>query len=156
MSRRDYLDPEDAHQNVAHRVIITKTKDDGDQQKLSYKGLHGEEHTDVVRVQHFGLSTHVPVDSEAVVLALGDRDMPVVLGAESPKHRPTDLPEGATMLYDQNGSKVYLDAGGGVNVECSGTLTLKAGTIKIIGNIEHEGDNTQSGVHTDSIGTHAA
>lgn len=162
MSHNGYVDAEDGNQNSAHRVILSSTKDSGDQQLLSYKGLHGEEHTDVVRLQYFGLSTHAPAGSQGVVVAMGDRDMPVVVGVESPKHRPTNLPEGGSRLYDSNGSYVDLDAAGNITAVSAASITIKTPKLKIeadieiIGNITQTGNFTQSGVHVDDNGPHTA
>lgn len=170
MPQHDYLDVEDAHQNVSHRVIWDKTKDDGDQQLISYKGLAGEQHTEVLRVMPHGLSSHSPAGSEGVVIGMASRDMPVVVGGESPKHRPRDLPEGATRLYDSADGFVYLDAGGnlhakvtkGATIEAGEAVTVKAATVTIEGdvvikgNITHTGNMTTSGIHTDSSGPHTA
>jgi len=158
------------HQNVGHRAILRKVKDDGDQQLVDYGGLEGEEHTEVVRVQGFGLSTNPPPESEGVVFGLGTRDMPMVHGLESPKHRPRDLPSGATKLYDSSNGFVYLDAGGnlhakvdkGATIEAGQAVTIKAPSltidcpnVTINGDIAHNGSMTTSGIHTDSLGDHA-
>lgn len=162
MSRQGYVDPEEGNQNAAHRVIIGKTYDDGDQQLVDYKGLAGEEHTKVVRVMPHGLVSHAPEGSEGIVLALGDRDMPMLMGVESPKHRPKNVPAGGTMLYDTDGTKVYLTADGKLLIESSGEVTIKSGKLKIeadieiTGNITHKGNYTQDGVHIDSNGPHTA
>ena len=118
-------------QSRASRVTLTGTDDSGDQQLLNYKGVSGEEHSGVMRIQYFGWSSHAPAGSEAVVLALGNRDMLVAIGAESPSHKPTGLPEGGTRLYDASGSYVDMDNAGNITVNCSGTLKIKAATVII-------------------------
>jgi phage baseplate assembly protein V len=163
------MDVEDRHANAAHRVFMSKVDDSGDQQLIDYRGLYGEEHTKVLRVMPHGLSSHPPADSEAVMLGLGTRDMPVVVGGESPKHRPRDLPAGATRLYDTEGSFVYLDAGGNLHAKVNKSATIEAGetvvvksatsvtvtsakivldgAVEIKGDITHTGNLTSSGVH---------
>jgi phage gp45-like len=143
----EHQEVEALHQNVGHRVILSKTHDDGDQQLVDYKGLADEVHTKALRVMPHGLASHAPADSEGVVSGLGTRDMPVVFGLESPKHRPRKLPVGATKLYDTADGFVYLDAGGNLHakvntkafVEAGDTAHVKAPTIKLEGNVQITG-----------------
>jgi phage baseplate assembly protein V len=175
----DYLneqDVDDLQLNTAHRVIINKVDDKGDQQLVDYKGLAGEEHTEVLRIQPFGLSTNPPPGSEGLVVGLASRDMPVVLGAEHPDHRPKDLKPGATRIYDKSGAHVDLDSEGkitvkngkatvtidkegnlsaeGVSFKFKGPFTIE-GEMTFKGNINHTGDMVTSGTHTDGVGKHA-
>jgi phage baseplate assembly protein V len=165
----EYQDVEDLHQNVSHRVTLGKTDDSGDQQLIDYKGLEGEEHTEVLRVMPHGLASHAPANSEGIILGLGTRDMPIALGMESPKHRPKNLPEGATKLYDTDGSFVYLDAAGNLFAEVKKGATVKAGeaatveapTITLKGNVKIEGTLDVTGAVTTgssitSAGAHVA
>lgn len=142
----------------AHRVTLTKTNDDGEQQTLDYDGLAGEKHTGVVRVQYFGLSSHAPAGSEGMVLTMSDRDTAMILGIESPSHRPTGMPEGGTRIYDTNGSYVDLDAAGtikavsatAITIETE-TINLKASTMNVeVGTTNWTGDINQTGSHTDT------
>jgi len=146
----------------ASRVTLTVTDDTGEQQTLSYKGVAGEAHSGVLRIQSFGFNFHAPAGSEAVVLSLGNRDMPVVLGGESPAHKPTGIPEGGGRIYDTSGSYVDFDAAGNIVVVSSTSVTIRAANITLDGNltvngdITHNGNMTTSGTHVDSIGGHDA
>lgn len=167
----ELMDVENRAGVMIHRVRLTKTHDDGDQQRVDYEALSGEKPTEVLRAMPHGLASHAPDESEGIVLAGGGtRDLPVVIGSESPKHRPRDLPQGATKLYDSADGFVYLDAGGnlnasvtkGANITAGEAVTVKAPTVTIEGNlvvkgdITHTGNMTTSGVHTDSTGPHSA
>lgn len=128
----DRTDTEGRFPVVIQRTRLIKTNDSGDQQLVDYEGLAGEKPTEVLRAMPHGLASHSPPESEAVVLSGGgSRDLPMVVGSESPQHRPRNLPEGATMLYDTAGSKVYLDADGTINVETNKAVNLKSPTITI-------------------------
>lgn len=164
-----HQETEDLQGNTAHRVFWNRTHDGGDQQLVDYDGLDGEQHTQVLRIMPHGLASHSPADAEGIILGLGTRDMPVALGGESPKHRPRNLPEGATKLYDSANGFVYLDAAGnlhakvdkGATIESgeavtvkSKKITLEAPDIVIRGNIDMIGNFNQIGVHLDSNGYH--
>lgn len=159
----DPADVEGLHQNGVHRVILKKVNDDGDQQLVDYHGLEDESHTEVLRVMPHGLASHPPDDSEAVVVGLGTRDMPVVVGAESPKHRPRKLPKGATKLYDADEGFIYLDAQGNLHgsvkkkafIEAGEEVHVKGKTITIEGDVIVKGNITQQGSIT-STGVHKA
>jgi phage gp45-like len=160
---------EDLHQNNLHRVILGKTHDDGDQQLVDYKGLVDEEHTKALRVMPHGLASHAPPESEGVVGSLATRDMPIVFGLESPKHRPRKLPVGATKLYDTEDGFVYLDAGGNLHahvkkkafVEAGEEAHVKAPEIKLEGNVTitgtlHVAGAVTTGSSITSAGDHIA
>lgn len=164
-----HAETEDMQLNTAHRVFWDRTDDTGDQQLVDYAGLHDEQHTRVLRIMPHGLASHSPPESEGVVLALGTRDMPVLLGGESPKHRPRNLPVGATKLYDAADGFVYLDADGNLHAKVTKGATIESGeavTVKtkkltldapeiiIKGDIEMVGGFVQAGIHRDSNGLH--
>lgn len=97
------------HQTMLRRVKLLELDDSGTLQKMRLSGLKGEELADVPRVQPFGLSTNPPVGSEGVLLALGGRsDRGMVLGVESPSHRPTAREPGSTVIYDAFGNVASL------------------------------------------------
>ncbi len=162
------------------RLAIRRTEsvevdDAGDMQRMTALGYDDETIKMAHRVQPFGLSTHPPKGSHGLaVLGNGRPDQNVFLGIESPEHRPRNLPEGATKLYDKDGTFVYLDAAGNVHaktrlkafVEAGTEAEVKAPTIKLTGNVIISGDltvggdvtnggnMTTGGVHTDSNGVH--
>lgn len=161
----DWGDNDHENRGRVSRVIITKVHNDGPQQRIDYEGVDGEKHTDVLRIQVFGFTNNPPAGAEGVVLAMNARDAPMLLGIEHPDHRPADDPPGTSRQYDAAKSTVYLDgagnvhvkaASGAVTVEGTSEITIKAPTVKIIGNIEHTGNMNTSGVHIDSNGPHTA
>jgi len=75
--------------------------DANDQQQVKGFGHSGEELTKVHRVQSHGLYSNPPVGSHGIGLPLGaERELAVVLGGESPQHRPRNMPPGTTALYN--------------------------------------------------------
>jgi phage gp45-like len=94
--------------------------DAGDQQLISALGLPGEAFRRIVRQQDFGFFSSAPAGSHGIGLAMmGRRDRVVALALESAAHRPRGLPQGATALYNADGTvwkllpnKADLDQGG--------------------------------------------
>lgn len=165
-----YAEVEHHQLNTTHRALLKKVNDDGDQQLVDYTGVHGEEHTEVLRLQNYGYTSVPPADSEGVIHGLASRDMPVVIGMEHPPSKPKGLKPGQTMVYDQKGTKVFLDNEGNLTVEANEIVTIKkakevkietadavsiktptvnieATTLNVKGDIKHQGNITSTGVH---------
>ena len=100
------------------RGTLLETDDTDTQQVLKARGLASEQFSDVYRPQQHGLSSHAPAGSEGLFLALGGRsDRIVGLGFEHKDHRPRNLPEGNTVLYDHAGNVIWAKSAGGIRVE---------------------------------------
>lgn len=133
-------DHDDAVRSMARRVTVVEVDDSGQQQKVRVRGLAGEELKEVVRVQAYGLSNNPEPGSEGVLLALGGRsDRAMLLGVENPTKRQTGLPPGGTALYGPNGqvlkyvgNDVSWDANGNMTISVTGTLTIRAASIKFV------------------------
>jgi phage baseplate assembly protein V len=150
-------------QTMIRRVRLKELTDSGTLQTMRLSGLKGEELDQVPRIQPFGLSTNPPVGSEGLLLALGGRsDRGVVLGVESPDHRPTGREPGSTILYDANGNvvsivqaelrvrhatQIVLQVGGVTLTLSSAGLAISGGTVT------HDGKNiSKTHVHTNVQG----
>lgn len=95
------------------RALLTSVDDSGPQQLMVLTGLYGQTIGQAVRSQHFGLTSVPPANAEALMLALGGGfDRAHALGVEHPQYRPTNLPSGASRLYDMDGN--YVDLRNGV------------------------------------------
>lgn len=130
------------------RAELVETKDSGELQEVTALGYDEEQFKLAHRAQPFGLSSNAPKGSHGVaVVANGRPDQTVLLGMEHPEFRPRNLPEGATKLYDKDGSFVYLDAAGNLfaevkqkaNVKAGSEATVEAPTIKLKGAVTIEG-----------------
>ncbi len=111
-------------------LVSTDDRDGG--QKLRLRGPHGEELTDVLRIQNDGLSTHAAPGATMLALALGgQRDKVVALGLESEARRPRNLKPGAKALYGPDG-QLLLYEDDAVKLSLTGELTIKAGPKIVI------------------------
>lgn len=163
------------------RAELVDVDDSGEHQIATALGYDDERFSRIHRVQAFGLSANPPAGAHGLVgLVNGRLDQAVLLGIEHQQYRPRNVPPGATKLYDQDGTFVYLDAAGNLyaetrkqaqvkagetaiveapaiqlkgNVTITGTLTV-GGDVTVDGNIANTGDMTTDGVHTDGNGVH--
>lgn len=116
---------------LMRRVSLVELDDSGSQQRLRATGLAGEEFVNVVRAQHFGLTSVPPKGAEGLLLAQGGRsDRAHILGLEHGDHRRRDVEVGGTVLYDANGQAISL-VRNALRIVGSGTITIKANKVVI-------------------------
>lgn len=91
------------------RASVVSVDDTGPQQLHKLNGIKGQVIGEAVRVQHFGMTSNPPANSEGVVLSMGGgHDRAMVVGIEDPKSRPTGLKTGETTVYDANKNHINL------------------------------------------------
>lgn len=124
--------------NLAARGVISLINDSGGRQVVQVRLAGGELADGVERFQNFGLSSHAPLGSEAVLVALGgDRSHLVALAVEDRASRPKGLLEGETQLYSAFEAKVYLAADGSLyidNGKGASIVLLPDGSMEMVGN----------------------
>ena len=87
------------------RTELTGVDDTGEMQTGSGYGYAGEEVDKVQIVRQHGLASHAPKGSHGIGIAgSGERSLVAFLGLEHQDHRPRDLKEGNTTLYDAKGN----------------------------------------------------
>lgn len=98
---------------------VLRTDDSGALQLMRVEGFIGELREDVSRIGEWGLASNPPIDSQAVVVALGgNRGQLVVLGVEDRKTRRKNLPAGAVELYSAHGTaRIRIDAAGVISID---------------------------------------
>lgn len=120
---------------LLRRVQLVEVDDSGTQQRLRATGLAGEEFSNVVRAQHFGLSSVPPKGAEGLLLAQGGRsDRAHILGLEHKDYRPTKTEAGGTVIYDGNGQAISL-VKRALRIVGTDTITIKATRIVIDGEV---------------------
>lgn len=134
------------------RYTVTGIDDSGGQQFVKATGLSGQTIGQMVRSQHFGLSSVPPAGSEGLALPLGGRaDRLWALGSEHPGLRPKGTPMGGTVLYDAYGDAVSI-VQANLRVVHATKITLQAPEIELIGNVTL-GGAAGSGVPCSKQGT---
>lgn len=124
----------DAVRTAMRRGTIQKIDDSGSQQIVKRaRGGASEEFEDIYRPQPHGFTSHPPANSEFLVMALGGRsDRMLALGGEHKDHRFKNLPEGATAIYNANGSIATL-IGQEIKIKSAGKITLESPQIVLEG-----------------------
>ncbi len=96
------------------RGTLSLTDDGRGTQRMQVALLDGETRDVADRVQQYGISSHPPAGSHVVVLNVGgQRDHPIIIGADDPAARPTGLAPGEVMLWAGHGQRVHLRQDGG-------------------------------------------
>jgi phage baseplate assembly protein V len=130
------------------RGRIKLVDDSGPVQTVQVAMQGGDVHDLMPRLAEYGFSSSPPAGSDALVAKLGgDHSHGVVAATGHQASRPRGLPIGASVVYDNAGSKVLLNADGtltvhaqtSVRVETPGasvlltttTVTLQAGTASV-------------------------
>ncbi len=96
------------------RAVVNLVDDSKRMQELQLQLLAGELIDGAERVQNYGLTSKPFPPSgdraaEAVVLFVGGgRDHPLVVAVDDRRHRPKDLADGESTLYDDQGTRVHL------------------------------------------------
>jgi phage baseplate assembly protein V len=120
------------------RGIVSLTYDDTGIQRVQVKTLNGDVY-ELPRVQQYGTTSNPHNDSEAVVL-MTDESNGIVIAIDDRRYRLTGLAKGEVALYDDLGSKVHLQRGGNILVQCSTKITLDVPEIHATGNITADGE----------------
>lgn len=101
------------------RGVVNLINDAGGLQLLQVNALEGETRDDVERAQNFGMSSHPPVGSIPIMVAVaGSRDHLVAVAVDNETERPKNLKEGETKIYSSHGSSLYFDQNGDVILNC--------------------------------------
>lgn len=146
---------------------VTSFNDGGSVQKLQVKVNDLETIDNLVHALQFGFTSGPPDGTDvAIVFIGGDRSNGVVVACNHQESRPTNLKAGESMIYSQDGKRIYLTAGGGIIVNANGqavqvddasdvTWTC-SGKFKVVapGGVEFDTPNVAStGEITDNTGS---
>jgi phage baseplate assembly protein V len=100
------------------RGLLIKSNDDPKLQEANVQVLANEQHTGIERFQQYGVSS-VPLPGaggkypEAIIAYLGgNRSHPVILAVDDRRHRPKGLKPGESVLYDDQGQRIYVSRDG--------------------------------------------
>ncbi|MFN7308851.1 MAG: phage baseplate assembly protein V [Acetobacteraceae bacterium] len=123
---------------------------DGDGlQRSQVKLLAGEVRDNVERIQPYGFSAvPLPGADVLVVCVGGNRDHPVIIGADDRRHRPTGMQPGDVCIYsNQTGHKITLKAdrtieieGDEITIKADTKITLETPLVEVTGALDVMGD----------------
>lgn len=108
------------------RAAVKGVSDEGARQRMQLSILRGETREGVERVQQYGMTSHPLPGAQAVIVCVGgNRDHPLVVCADDPRHRKTALAQGEVCLYTDEGDFIHLRRGRVVEISTQ-TLIVKA------------------------------
>lgn len=113
------------------RAVLTALDDGAGRQYMQMTALKGEEKDGVERVQEYGF-TSAPLPGAQVVFVCvgGNRDHPVAIAIDDPRHRKINLKPGEAAMYSWDGSYVLLEEGGKIKAHAPTEIYLDAPSIK--------------------------
>jgi phage gp45-like len=122
--------------NTVVRVKLISLDDSEKLQGAKVQGrnseLYGSDKRPIIRHQQAGLSSR-PSKGVGIVLNLeGNADQAILITLENPDARPTDIAEGETRLYDENGQFLHFKTAEtdftvlGLTVTSSGDIAINA------------------------------
>ncbi|MBD9445754.1 MULTISPECIES: phage baseplate assembly protein [unclassified Rhizobium] len=115
----------------------------GGQQFVTGRALKSDGYTNIHRIEPHGFSSMPVKGAKALLVAPnGDADQAFVFGGEHPGLRPSDLPSGATAIYDSSGNIIKL-IGSGIVIQSGGVkMVISPDGVAITGGtITHNGKN---------------
>lgn len=136
--------------NTHVRTKLTKTFDDGVQQKVQADGRSGEKfggasgQNGTPVHQDYGRSVHRPAGTVMLTsVPDGNPDKAMTMGGEHPDHRPKNLAEGEWKDYDKWGHFLHakedrwqIKVGScTIDIMHDGTVNITANTINLIGDV---------------------
>lgn len=113
------------------RGILTAIKNSEKYQKIQVTALKDETITDIERAQEYGFETYPKLNAESFITFIdGNRDHGIAFCVSDRRYRPTTLTEGEVMMYDWQGSKVYLKSDGTIRIEDKNGNYIKSTTTQ--------------------------
>jgi phage baseplate assembly protein V len=110
------------------RAVLSALADGAARQRVQFSALKGEVKADVERVQDYGFTSHPLPGAQIVFVSLsGNRDHPLVIRADDPRHRKKNLEPGEVCLYTDEGDFIHLKRGRIVEI-VTDTLIVRAAT----------------------------
>lgn len=158
---RDAINRTDSHKqemlirNLVARGVVDRVDASQKMQLLDISLEDGHKPTKVEHWERYGVTQHPKPGAEVLAIAVnGNRDHMVVIDAGDRRYRLTGLAEGEIAVHDDQGQVVHLKRDM-IHVKSAKGIRIE-GPIHFEGNITHNGNYSQTGVHVDSNGPHTA
>ncbi|WP_434777698.1 phage baseplate assembly protein V [Neisseria sp. Ec49-e6-T10] len=104
----------------AFRSVVKRVNTSGSTTKIQLAALEGEIVQDAELMQHFGFTSHPPINSDAIVIPLGGKTSHgIIIATENGSYRVKSLKEGEVSIYNQDGASITLKKGKIIDVDCT-------------------------------------
>ncbi|CAB3783319.1 hypothetical protein LMG28688_01623 [Paraburkholderia caffeinitolerans] len=149
--------------NLIGRARVNLVDDSGPVQMVQVTVNELETIDRVPRVQEFGFASVPPKGSDVALIFIGgDRGNGAIVGSNHQASRQRGLKYGESMIYTEDGKRIYLTASGGIEIDANGqpvtinnstTVTINASTgvvmntplLQVSGDIlDNYGTNTRT------------
>lgn len=133
---------------IAARARLGAVTDGGKRQYAQIALLKGETKGAVERVQNFGVSSHPPDGSQAIVIHMGgNRDHPVIIAADDPRCRHNDIAPGEVVVYNAFGDHVLIKKNGEIEIVASLKVRITTPRLECTGDIIDRCETNERSVH---------
>lgn len=125
---------------LAFRGVLTLVKSAGAVQLVQLDGVSGEQLQGAELFQQFGLTSHPPAGTMAIVLPLGGKTAHgIVIATEHGALRLKGLASGEMAIYNQWGDQVILSADRRMKVVSALAVDITTPTVNMSGNLNVAG-----------------
>lgn len=141
--------------NVVRKVFLGKSNyvdTSKPVQKAQINGLADETLNEIDVMQQFGFTSHLPADTQVVVVPIGGTTSgAVIVASENKTYRVLNLEEGEVAIYDKSGSTITLKKGKVVNINCDklnitcSDMKIDSSTLSITSETTHTGNMNFTG-----------
>lgn len=131
---------------IGRAVLRAAATDGGVQVTL----LADETRAGVEHVQPYGLSTRPLGGAEAIILSVGgNRDLPLAVVVDDPRHRPAGLAAGEVCLHAAlpAAQHITLLADGTILIRATAGVTIDAPTVEVTGDVVAGGISLRNHTH---------
>lgn len=131
---------------VGRAVLRAAAADGGLQVTL----LADETRAGVEHVQPYGLSTRPLGGAEAIIFSVGgNRDHPLAVVVDDPRHRPAGLAAGEVCLHAAQPAEqhIILRADGTIHIQATAGVTIDAPTVEVTGDVVADGISLRQHTH---------
>lgn len=161
MSSYDSLDRFDKRRqeglirSLVQRGVVTEADASKKMQTLNIRLRNGHTPTKVEHWERYGMTYHPHAGAEVIAMAVnGNPDHVIVTDVADRRYRIKNLGQGEIGIGDDQGQTVIFKRD---RIEVSSSKGVRiTGPIHFEGNITHNGNYNQNGVHVDSNGPHTA
>ncbi len=125
------------------RAVLAALDDDGGRQYIQVTILSGEVRDRVERVQEYGFTSSPLPGAQAVILTVGgNRDHPVAIAVDDPRHRLHGLQPGEVAVYNHLDESIVIKLGGEIRITAHDKVVIDAPRVEVTGDLV---DRTGSG-----------
>jgi phage baseplate assembly protein V len=121
------------------RCVLLATNDTKGIQTIKAQVMAGEVMEDVERFQNYGMTSHVPSNSEGVILfPLGNREHGICVALDNRNVRLKQLEQGEVALYTDEGDTIILKRGNKIEINGGEEVSVNTKTAKVNATLKAE------------------